>query len=66
MVAGLPKDPSECTSSINSPLALGFESTYQSARCPTSGPIASAQADASRSTVVGGFSLRGEARSIGI
>jgi hypothetical protein len=64
MVAGLPKDPIERARSTVLPFAASLPS--QSAWCPTSDPIAQRFGDASLGTEIGGFYLRGEARSIGI
>jgi hypothetical protein len=64
MVAGLPKDPIEPACSIGVLFVLSQPTSQRGvprqARSPT------VFTDASLGTVIGGFSLRGEARSIGI
>jgi hypothetical protein len=64
MVAGLPKDPIEPARSIGVPSASSRLTSQRGAPCQTRSP--NLPTDASLGTVIGGFSLRGEARSIGI
>lgn len=63
MVAGLPKDPIEPARSIGIPSPLSQLTSQRGAPRQTRSP--NAFTDASLGTVIGGFSLRGEARSIG-
>ena len=64
MAAGLPKDPLERARSIGVLFPLQSQISQRGApsqiRCPD------ASTDASLGTVIGRFSLRGEAQSIGI
>jgi len=64
MVAGLPKDPIERVRSIDIPFALSPPTSQRGAPRQTRSP--SALTDVNLGTVIGGFSLRGEARSIDI
>jgi len=64
MVAGLPKDPIERVRSTVLPLVAGQPTSQRGVSRHTRSP--DALADASLGTDIGGFFLRGEARSIGI
>ena len=64
MVAGPPKGPIEPERSIGIPSPLSQLTSQRGAPRQTRSP--NAFTDASLGTVIGGFSLRGEARSIGI
>jgi hypothetical protein len=64
MVAGLPKDPVEPVCSVGISSVLSPLTSQRGAPRQTRSP--NAFADASLGMVIGGFSLRGEARSIGI
>ena len=64
MVAGLPKGPIEPARSIGLPSELSQPTSQRSAPRQTRSP--NAFTDTSLGTVLGGFSLRGEARSIAI
>ena len=64
MVAGLPKGPIGPARSIGIPSSLSQLTSQRGA--PRQARSPNAFTDASLGTVIGGFSLRGEARSIGI
>jgi len=64
MVAGLPKDPIESARSIGVLSASSQLTSQRGAPRQTRSP--SALTDVNLGTVIGGFSLRGEARSIDI
>ena len=63
MVAGLPKGPIEPGRSIGTPYPLSPLANQRGA--PRQTRLPNAFTDASLSKAIGGFSLRGEARSIG-
>ena len=64
MVAGLPKDPIERTRSIASLYVSVCHASQRGVLRQTRSP--NPHTDARFGTAIGGFSLRGEARSIGI
>jgi hypothetical protein len=64
MVAGLPKDPAEPVRSIGIPLALNPLAHQRGA--PRRIRSHNAFADTNLGMMIGGFALRGEARSIDI